>query len=83
MATRERRIHQGVSFDLWTGDQSWFWKLDDRGAIGAALSQPQAVLEACMAIDEFLGRDMDAACEVHRQRWCSVLDRLAEHVTTA
>ena len=83
MSTRERRVHQGMSFDLWTGNQSWFWKLADRGAIGAALNQPQAVREACTAIDELLARDASDSFTFNRcpqERWHGALDRLAEYM---
>ena len=86
MLSRERRVHQGMGFDLWTGQYTWFWKLADHGAIGAALSQPQAIREACIAIDEFLRPDVSfdsiATCESYQDRWRSALDRLAEYVAT-
>ena len=87
MPARERRVHQGVGFDLWTGQRSWFWKLADRGAIGAALSHPQAISEACMAIDELLESDASfssvAVCDISNDGWRRALDRLAHYVTTA
>ncbi|MDO8433272.1 MAG: hypothetical protein Q7S58_12765 [Candidatus Binatus sp.] len=87
MLSRERRVHQGMGFDLWTGQRSWFWKLADRGAIGAALSHPQAVREACRAIDELLecdsGFDPAGATSAYHERWHSALDRLARYVAAA
>ncbi len=87
MLSRERRVHHGIGFDLWTGQRSWFWKLADRGAIGAALSHPQAVREACWAIDELLECDSTSdsreAAGTYRDRWDCALDRLAEYVAAA
>lgn len=86
MSTRERRVHHGMGFDLWTGQDSWFWKLADRGAIGAALGHPQAVSEACIAIDELLGSDLGCAVacyESQREGWHRALDRLAECIAAA
>lgn len=87
MLSRERRVHQGIGFDLWTGQYSWFWKLSDHGAIGAALSQPQAVREACMAIDELLECDsrFDSSVSFDKccQQWYCALDRLTEYVAAA
>jgi hypothetical protein len=86
MLSRERRVHQGIGFDLWTGQRSWFWKLADRGAIGVAISQPQAVSEACSAIDELLGCDIayESRCgsDSYYDRWHCALDRLCQYVTT-
>jgi hypothetical protein len=87
MLSRERRVHHGIGFDLWTGQYTWFWKLADRGAIGAALSQPQAVREACIAIDELLECDsrFDSifSPETYCDRWLCALNRLTEYVTAA
>ena len=84
MTGRERRVHQGVGFDLWTAEYSWFWKLADRGAIGAALSHGQAITEACMAIEELdesvSRRDTQAACTGYGKGWYCALDRLAGYV---
>ncbi|HEY6395628.1 MAG TPA: hypothetical protein VIX12_09435 [Candidatus Binataceae bacterium] len=87
MPARERRVHQGISFNLWTGQHTWFWMLPDRGVIGAAVSQQEAVREACMAIDLFLGRnansDSTITCEGYHEHWHNMLERLAEYVTVA
>lgn len=87
MSGRERRIHQGIGFDLWTGQRSWFWKLSDHGAIGAALSHPQAVREACLAIEELAeaapGFDSALPCAIDHDRWHCALDRLARYVAAA
>ena len=50
------RIHLGTRFEIWTGQQSWFWRFSDPsrggGSIGAAATETDAVREACLAIEE-------------------------------
>jgi len=50
------RIHLGTRFEVWTGQQSWFWRFSDPGraggSIGAAATETDAVREACLAIEE-------------------------------
>jgi hypothetical protein len=57
------RIHLGTRFEIWTGQQSWFWRISDPGSaggsIGAAATETDAVREACLAIEEMhAGRAM-------------------------
>lgn len=50
------RTHLGIRFEIWTGQQSWFWRFSDPnragGSIGAAATETDAVREACLAIEE-------------------------------
>jgi hypothetical protein len=50
------RIHRGTGFEVWTSQQSWFWRVAtpcrNGGTVGAAASEADAVSEACTAIDE-------------------------------
>ena len=47
--------HRGVSFEVWNDQQSWFWMVRDsrgnRGAIGAAPSETEALREAGFSIE--------------------------------
>jgi hypothetical protein len=66
------RTHLGTRFEIWTGQQSWFWRISDpgraAGSIGAAATETDAVREACRAIEEIhagramrpMGRDAEA-----------------------
>ena len=71
MATN--RHHMGMGFEVWTGNETWFWFVDDphrdAGAIGAAASELEAVREACVLIEAI-------AWERHRMRplarWASI-----------
>jgi hypothetical protein len=52
------RHYQGVDFEVWDGQQTWFWFVIDPhregGAIGAAASENDAVRDACLSIDEMM-----------------------------
>ncbi len=52
--------HLGVSFDIWTGQWTWFWSLVnpqlDGGAVGAAPTEADAIREARIAIEEMSAR---------------------------
>jgi hypothetical protein len=52
------RHYRGIDFEIWDGQQSWFWfvldPLRDSGAIGAAASETAAVRDACLSIDEMI-----------------------------
>ena len=52
------RHYQGIDFEVWDGQQTWFWfVLDphrDGGAIGAAGSETDAVRDACLSIDDMM-----------------------------
>jgi hypothetical protein len=62
------RHYQGIDFEIWDGQQTWFWfVIDPRcdgGAIGVASSETLAVRDACLAIDQMIyavGERMTAA----------------------
>jgi hypothetical protein len=50
------RTHLGVRFDVWNGQQGWFWLVvnarRDAGVVGAAAKEADAVREACSSIEE-------------------------------
>lgn len=50
------KTHLGRRFEIWTGQQSWFWRLSDParngGSVGAAATEADAIREACSAIEE-------------------------------
>ena len=52
---RNCRNYLGVAYDIWTGQQTWFWFVvspnRNGGTIGAAATEAQAVREACSMID--------------------------------
>jgi hypothetical protein len=52
----EMRHYQGIDFEVWEGQQTWFWLVVDPqgegGAIGAAANQLEAVRDACWSIEE-------------------------------
>ena len=49
-------IHCGTGFEIWTSQQSWFWRLSDphrnRGSVGAAATEAEAMRDARLAIEE-------------------------------
>ena len=53
------RTHLGTRFEIWTGQQSWFWRFSNEsrcgGSIGAAATETDAVRDACLAIEEMIG----------------------------
>jgi hypothetical protein len=48
--------HLGIGFELWSDQRVWFWSVVNPccngGAIGAAITEAEAVREACVAIEE-------------------------------
>jgi hypothetical protein len=50
------RSHLGIAFEIWQGDQSWFWLVVEpernRGAIGVSPTEAEAVRDACASIEE-------------------------------
>jgi hypothetical protein len=56
---RSNRDHLGTGFDLWRGQENWFWFVvnprRDGGAIGSAATEADAMREACAAIEELTG----------------------------
>jgi len=53
-----QRTYAGIIFEIWEGQQSWFWFVidphHDGGAIGAAAGETAAVRDACSSIDAML-----------------------------
>jgi hypothetical protein len=49
------RHYLGIDFEVWDGQQTWFWFVidphRDGGAIGAAPSETEAVRDACWSIE--------------------------------
>lgn len=72
------RSHLGIGFELWSNQRVWFWSVinsrGNGGAIGAAITEAEAVREACTAIEELSAlRRRRSASAVHtRQRHLSV-----------
>lgn len=50
------RSYLGARFEVWNGQQSWFWMVADPtrdgGAIGAAASESDAICDALLSIEE-------------------------------
>jgi hypothetical protein len=53
---RISKHHLGVGFEVWDGQQSWFWLVGnpyrEGGTIGAAATESEAVREARLSIEE-------------------------------
>lgn len=99
---RSNRDHLGIRFEVWRGESTWFWRAfntgRNRGAVGAAATEADAVCEAHTAIDEMSARGPDDTsssppfdCRVcssvvgrekHPEIWTIDLERLAEYVAT-
>jgi hypothetical protein len=71
------RTHLGTRFEIWTGQQSWFWRFSDpgraAGSVGAAATETDAVREACLAIEE-----MHAGRAMRPMGWDSQVQRSAK-----
>jgi hypothetical protein len=54
------RSHLGSCFEVWNGEQTWFWFVANAhrngGAIGAAATEAEAIREACSSIEEISAR---------------------------
>jgi hypothetical protein len=52
------RHYQGIDFEVWDGQQTWFWFVidphHDGGAIGAAASETEAIRDACLSIEAMM-----------------------------
>jgi hypothetical protein len=53
-ATQMHHNHIKTEFQVWNGPCNWFWYVpyDHGGAVGAALTEMEAIREACAAIDK-------------------------------
>jgi hypothetical protein len=53
---RISKNHLGIGFEVWDGQQTWFWLISnphrEGGTIGAALTESEAVLQARSSIEE-------------------------------
>jgi hypothetical protein len=76
------RYYLGASFEVWDGQQAWFWLVIDphraRGAIGTAASETEAVRDACLSIDEVM-----SVRDEHLGGWGGSLDRLDQYLNAA
>jgi hypothetical protein len=47
-------FHLDATFEVWNSQQTWFWLVDSPfgGTIGAAVSEAQAIADACSSIEE-------------------------------
>ena len=65
MTVSNRKYHRGLGVDLWTSRGAWFWQLAGRrcgaGVIGSALTENEAMREACAAVEEVSARCARAA----------------------
>ncbi len=54
------RHYLSIDFEVWDGQQTWYWFVidphSDGGAIGAAAGETEAVRDACLSIDEMMAR---------------------------
>jgi hypothetical protein len=59
------RIHNGIRFQVWNSQRTWFWLTvnEDRraGAIGVAASEAEAIDEARRSISEVFNRESTCA----------------------
>ncbi|HKN01158.1 MAG TPA: hypothetical protein VJX23_11625 [Candidatus Binataceae bacterium] len=60
------RSYRGNSFEVWNGQRTWFWLVDNPhrngGTIGAAPTEVAAMREACALIEDMSAQDRaDAA----------------------
>lgn len=78
-----RGCRADFSFELWSGQGSWFWRLadlsKDRAIVGAAHSAAEAAREACAALEEIEPAERvielaPALCE-SALNWNTALDR--------
>jgi hypothetical protein len=56
------RSHLGTSFKVWNRRRSWFWVVLDqpgnRGTIGTAATEAEAMREACASIETLAARPL-------------------------
>lgn len=88
--------YRGAGYRIWPAGRSWLWcvgdKINTRGAIGAALTQREAIRDACASIDELIGgaaaaNEIDLTCAAEwfapaPIAWEHVLGNLARHLDT-
>ncbi len=83
----QARSYQGTSFEVWNGNESWFWMVLDLGRnggiIGAAATEDGAVRDARAAIEEIRARARKRAPETIERDlivWRFSLARLARYL---
>src|SRR5262245_18886726 len=68
---RTMRTRLGTRYEIWTGQQSWFWRFSQpnraAGSIGAAASEADAVRDACFAIEEMFAARSRTARSICRE----------------
>lgn len=71
--------HCGRSFEVWNRRESWFWAVVDpranRGSIGAAMSEAEAIREATELIEESFDSQGGFLCA-----WKAALTNLEAYV---
>ena len=71
--------HCGRNFEVWNRRESWFWVVVDprrnRGSIGAAISEAEAIREATELIEESFDLRSEFVCA-----WNAVLANLAGYL---
>ena len=77
------RHYLGIDFEVWEAQQRWLWCVidphRDGGAIGAAVSETDAVRDACLSIDEMMSSRAEVLITVDWEISLSNLERyLAE-----
>ena len=82
------RHYLGIDFEVWDGQQTWFWFVidphRDGGAIGAASSETEAVRDACLSIDAMLPERCESFCAVDWEISLAKLERyLAQYCDSA
>jgi len=75
---KRRRYHHGIQIDLWTNQGAWFWRLvnfrSNRGSVGAAVSEADAIREASTTIDELSWSSQSDAPDFWVSAWDPMLD---------
>jgi hypothetical protein len=76
------RHYQGVDFEVWDGQQTWFWFVVDPrcdgGAIGVAVAENEAIRDACVAIDAMI---LPCIEPMSAEQWESSLASLERYLT--
>jgi hypothetical protein len=62
-----RKRHLGVNFEIWRSERTWFWLVissrGEGGIIGASANEAQAMRDACISIQEKVGRSLNHTLE--------------------
>lgn len=83
----DMRHYQGIDFEVWDGQQTWFWFVidphRDGGAIGAAASETEAVRDACLSIDPMMVASIEPLIAVEWEVSLANLERYLTGVSDA